>query len=144
MFVLRLFGPLVLMLALVAGCGPENVSKPKEGSPIKKLAILYGQFTGRHRGQPPKDENEFKEYYATAGKASLESHKVASLESLMTSPRDGKPYVIIYGVPKGPPGPAGAPVVMYEQEGVNGMRYVASSLGAVEEVDEATFKRYVP
>jgi len=35
-------------------------------------------------------------------------------------------------------------VVAYEQEGVNGKRFVASKMGAVEEVDEARFRKMVP
>jgi len=65
-------------------------------------------------------------------------------DSLFISPRDGKPYVVLYGRSKGPPGPGGAPVVAYEQEGRGGRRFVASSMGAIEEVDDAAFRRMVP
>jgi hypothetical protein len=34
--------------------------------------------------------------------------------------------------------------VAYEQEGVDGKRYVATVVGAVEEVDEARFRELVP
>ena len=39
---------------------------------------------------------------------------------------------------------AGQPVIAYEQEGVGGKRFIASSLGAVDEVDEATLAQLVP
>ena len=52
--------------------------------------------------------------------------------------------MVLYGAPDGPPGPGGAPVIAYEQEGVGGKRFVASSLAAIEEVDEARFRELVP
>jgi hypothetical protein len=77
----------------------------------------------------------------------LKSLNVSSIEELFVSPRDGKPYKILYGeaakkAPSG--GPAGAPVIAYEQQGQGGRRWVASAMGAIEEVDEARLKQLVP
>ena len=36
------------------------------------------------------------------------------------------------------------PIIAYEQTGVGDKRLVASSLGGVEEVDEARFRKLVP
>ena len=38
----------------------------------------------------------------------------------------------------------GQPVVAYETTGVGGKRLVANTLGAIDEVDEATFRTLVP
>ena len=130
-------------LLVVAGCESQKQAA-QEAATIKPLALLYGQFTGQHRGQPPKSEREFKAFVESQGKPLLDSFGVSSVESLFASPRDKKPYVVRYGAVTGPPGPAGQPVIAYEQEGIAGKRYVASSLGAVEEVDAATFQRLVP
>jgi len=141
------------MVALVAslgvlGCGDGARRQAQEFSQsnLRPLAILYGQFVGQHRGQPPKSEAEFRAFIK-----SLKPEQLAALaggrdaDSLFVSTRDQKPYVVIYGrAATGPPGPAGAPVVVYEQEGRGGKRFVANSLGAVEELDEATFKQRVP
>lgn len=137
---------MLLAATILPGCGgTETASKSKEAAPIKPLSVVYGLYVGRHRGQAPPNEAELKAFAASPdAKPILDTFKVASFESLLTSPRDNKPYVIVYGAPKGPPGPGMAPVVIYEQQGSGGMRYVASSLGAIEEVDEATFKKYVP
>jgi hypothetical protein len=109
---------------------------PDHAAARHNLALLYGQFTGQHRGQPPKSEAEFRAFIEAKGKPLLASFGIADVESLFTSPRDKKPYVVRYGVVTGPPGPAGQPVIAYEQEGVGGKRFVASSLGAVDEIDE--------
>ena len=141
---------LVALLASlgVLGCGDGARRKAQElsQSNLKPLAILYGQFASQHRGQPPKTEAEFRAFIK-----SFKPEQLAAItggrdaDGLFVSTRDQKPYVVIYGrTAKGPPGPAGAPVVVYEQEGRGGKRFVANSLGAVEELDEATFKQRVP
>jgi hypothetical protein len=132
-----------IVLLSAAGCTDVEAVQ-EQSSTIKPLAVLYGKYVGEHRGQPPAGEAEFKAYIEASGKPILEANKISDVESLFTSSRDHQPYVILYGPLTGPPGPAGQPVFAYEKVGVNGKRYVASSLGAVEEVDEAGFKKVVP
>lgn len=129
------------------GCGAsQRQSQPREESRLKPLAVFYGQFTGQHRGMAPASEAEFKEFLRTIPPEQLASFQVKDIDTLFVSERDGKPYVILYGNVSAnrPAGPAGAPVIAYEQQGVGGKRFVASSIGAVEEVDEARFKQWVP
>jgi hypothetical protein len=133
-----------VVVALLAGCGTTTASRETESSNLKPLAVLYGQYTGTHKGQPPASEDEFKAYLKTVRPEVLKSLNVADTESLFVSSRDQKPYVIKYGKVQGPAGPGGMPVFVYEQEGVGGMRYVATSVGAVAEVDEARFRELVP
>ena len=132
-------------LLCLAGCGSQSQSKPREQSNLKPLSIFFGQYRGQHRGEAPASEAEFKAFLGTISKEQLASFGVQDVNSLFLSTRDQKPYVILYGdaSKNNPPGPAGFPVVAYEQEGVGGKRFVASS-GAVQEVDEAEFKRLVP
>ena len=139
----------LLILAVVLtclGCGPVGEpNRAQEESGLKPLAIFYGRFVPQHQGKPPKDEAEFKAYLQEP--QNLEElqkvFNVPNLDALFVSSRDQKPYVVIYGPTSGE-GPAGQPVVAYEQEGVNGKRFVASKMGAVEEVDEARFRKMVP
>jgi hypothetical protein len=60
---------------------------------------------------------------------------------LFISDRDSKSYRIFYGPP--PEGVASG-IVAFEQEGVDGHRYIGYSLGMVEEADEARFNKLVP
>jgi hypothetical protein len=129
------------------GCGGPSgeSSRAREESGLKPLGIFYARFVPQHQGKPPKDEAEFKAYLQEP--QNLEELKkvfnVPDVDSMFVSSRDKKPYVVIYGPTSGE-GPAGQPVVAYEQEGVNGKRFVASKMGAVEEVDEARFRKMVP
>lgn len=133
-----------LSTLLLLGCGTEAPKRESEASTLKPLMVLYGQFLGRNRGKPPANEAEFKKHVESAGKATLESFGITDLESLFISSRDHKPYVILYGPISGPPGPGNQPVVAYEAEGIGGRRYVATSVGAVEEVDDTRFRQLVP
>jgi hypothetical protein len=128
------------------GCGPVGEpNRAQEESGLKPLGIFYGRFVPQHQGQPPKDEAEFKAYLKEP--RNLEELKkvfnVPDVDAMFVSNRDKKPYIVIYGPTSGE-GPAGQPVIAYEQEGMNGKRFVASKMGAVEEVDEARFRKMVP
>jgi len=131
---------------LATGCGTRIESQEREQSNLKPLAIMYGQFIGQHRGQPPKNEEEFKQYVRSQSPDALASFGVSDPDAIFVSSRDGQPYVVHYGnaARTGPPGPGGQPVIAYEQTGVGGDRFVASSIGAIEEVDEERFRELVP
>jgi hypothetical protein len=140
--------PLLAALVLFAGCsgGGEAKSAAREQSHIKTLAVLYGTYVGSHRGQLPPNEAAFKQYVQASSAQSRGGVTVADPQSIFVSERDAQPYVILYGdaARRGPSGgPAGSPVVIYEQVGVDGLRFVASNMGAVEEVDQARFKQLV-
>ena len=111
---------------------------------MKPLAVYYGQYQGKHQGRPPANEAEFKAFLKTLPPEALGSFAVTDVESLFVSSRDKKPYAIKYGKVEGPPGPGGMPVMAYEQEGVGGKRFIATTIGAVEEVDETRFRQLVP
>ena len=137
------------LAAAVLGCSSaaQRSAQQREESGLKTLAILYMQFAGQHQGKGPASEAEFKAFIQKLPEDQRKSLNVKDVDALFVSPRDGKPYVIVYGAKRSAaPSPtgSGAPVVGYEQVGVGGRRYVASALGAVEEVDEAAFKTRVP
>lgn len=135
---------LALGLASVfSGCGEQPPSVAFEESNLKKLALFYGHYQARHQGQLPADEKSFKEFIKQQ-QLLLDSQGIKDVDALFISERDKQPYVIIYaGEPLGTQGPGGSPVVAYEKQGVGGKRYVASSLGAVENVEDARFREWV-
>jgi hypothetical protein len=147
---LRLAGAATVVLSAlvgILGCGGGARRQAQElsQSNLRPLGILYGQYISQHRGQAPKNETEFRAFIKSLKPAQLAAVAGSrDADSLFVSTRDQKPYVVIYGKAQGPPGPAGSPVVAYEQEGRGGKRFVGNSLGAVEELDEATFKQRVP
>jgi hypothetical protein len=66
---------------------------------------------------------------------------ISSAEELFVSERDGLPYVVFYD--RTPAGVANG-VIAFEQQGVDGLRYVGYSVGIVEEADEQRFDTLVP
>ena len=51
-------------------------------------------------------------------------------------------YGVAWKIPSGVPRPDGSTVmVIWEQTGVNGKRYVADAVGHIEEIDEAEFQK---
>ena len=134
-----------LVLVTTVGCNSTNPEAAAEqASTLKPLAVIYGKYQGEHQGRPPANEAEFKAYVQSSAKPILEANGIQSVEALFISSRDQQPFVILYGPLTGPPGPAGQPVFAYEKVGVDGKRYVATSLGAVHELDEAEFRKVVP
>ncbi len=127
----------VLMAAAAApiGCSPASKSGVGEIPHIKLLASFYNR-AARDLGRYPKNEQELKQ---TIGKMdlNLEAMKLASVDELYVSERDGEPLVIV-----SPPNAKG--VILYEKTGVDGTRLVALSEGNVQEVDEARFRELVP
>jgi len=127
----------------VSGCR-RGLDRENEQSNLKPLAVFYGRYVAQHRGQPPADEAQFKQFLNSINPSELAAFQVNSVESLFVSPRDGKPYVIVYGHSRQRPAPGASPVIAYEQEGKGGKRLVANALGAVEEVDQARLKQLLP
>ncbi len=136
----------LLVVGAIGGCGgAKRQAREISESNLKPLAILYGQYISQHRGQPPGNEAQFKAFIKSlppARLAALTENRDA--DGLFLSPRDGKPYVVLYGRSKGAADPGAARVVAYEQEGSGGKRLVANSMGAIDEVDETAFRQMVP
>ncbi|WP_254507703.1 hypothetical protein [Anatilimnocola floriformis] len=133
---------LSISLALLLGCSGQRTAPPDEVS-IKALTIQYGRFFQTHQGKPPANEAEFKAFVEKVPAAELAAQGCSDPTKLWTSARDGQPYVVTYGAASNPSGPSG-PVVIYEKAGAGGRRFVGTSLGNVEEVDDARFRELVP
>jgi hypothetical protein len=125
-----------MLLQLAAGC--TSSSQTSTQSNLAILAKNYGMYQAQNQGQTPPDEKKFKEFIQKQDPA-------AKVDELFTSPRDGQPYVILYGKKAAVPDPQkGMPIVAYEKVGVGGKRLVARSTTQVEEVDDAKLREWVP
>jgi hypothetical protein len=139
---LRLLLVLSSSLALLSGCGSSNDSAERESSNLKPLAVFYGRYIGSNRGKSPADENELKEFIRSQPADELNNLGVTDVEALFISSRDKKPYKFNFKAKASNPGEIA--VFAWEQDGVEGKRFVGGTLGQIEEVDSERFQKLVP
>jgi hypothetical protein len=107
---------------------------------------MYDKYAGQHNGKPPASMNDLRGHIQQSIKPEdLATLGVASLDDLFVSPRDRQPYKLI-PLARLPPlaGRHPGPVVIYEQQGLEGKRFVGYLGGRTEEVDADRFRQLVP
>jgi hypothetical protein len=136
----------VLLLLTATGCGQSTPLFSPIDARLSRLGLSYGLYAGKYHGKTPSNLEELRRYVGqSVTSEQLTALGVNSVDALFVSPRDGKPYTLI-PLPHLPPPVAGEqpPVVLYEQIGQQGKRYVAYLGGGVEEVDAERFRQLVP
>jgi hypothetical protein len=126
--------------AALVGCG--GVSRTGGGDDfqarrsISELASFYGDYMSEHAGAPPADEAAFRAFLQQRS-AGIERMDVGGVDGLLTSPRDGQPFVVIYGKRIAPADSPNTPWAVYEQTGVDGKRLAAQVRGEIVELTDA-------
>src|SRR5262245_14607699 len=128
----------LLLCFLAAGCGGNGeVPDPDVKQNLRSLFEVYQMYTNDKR-VPPPDEAALRTYVETLPADRKDNMFLpANLDHLFVSVRDGQKFAIKYGLVPDPTVTAG---LAWEQVGKNGKRYVALSMGYVEEYDEANFQ----
>lgn len=122
-----------LAMGVLTACGRTKKSvHGKQDSHVRKLAAQYVRASSK-LGHVPRDEREFKRALAALA-IPWQALEVDSVDALFISERDGLPLIVVYGAL-----PKGTDVVVYEQTGVDGKRFVGHANGMVDEVDEHSF-----
>jgi len=118
----------------------KGTSDPPAKLRLEKVFEMYQAYINQ-KGKPPPNEDGFKEFVRSLPP---EEKKLAGItddvDAFLVSPRDGQKYVIRYGLRPDPGGATQA--IAWEQAGKNGTRYVALSIGYVQQCDEETFNSY--
>jgi len=139
---LRLLLLISTSFLMLSGCGSSKESGERESSNLKPLAVFYGRYIGTNRGKSPADEKELKEFIRSQPAQELTNLGVTDVEALFVSSRDKKPYKFNFKAKSSNPGEIA--VFAWEQEGIEGKRYVGGTLGQIEEVDAERFQKLVP
>ena len=140
---LVLSGWLVVFSCLTsAGCtssaGSASQADAKER--IWQLFRVYKAYVERNKKGPP-DEQSLREFGARLSPQERDEAMIGDdLEGIFTSPRDGQKYVVRYNLKLEPTGPTKG--VIWEAQGEGGYRFVALTMGYVEEYNETMFKEY--
>jgi hypothetical protein len=110
-----------------AGCSRTTLPavKQQDTGNLTTIGLAYNRATDK-LGRPPKDLEELKPHLKDLGDP----------EAILRSPHDGQPYVILFGrdirkIDVMPP-----PIIAYEQQGSNGIRYVLNTMGIQPMTDE--------
>lgn len=118
------------------GCGSKNpVATGIDRDTRIRLNILansYRDYLSVHRGRPPQDMKVFREFLQSRSDE-LNTYKergiVNSVEELLFSARDGKPFTFVFGKPLKVSQSPDAFWVAYEKQGVDGNRLAVSTYG---------------
>jgi hypothetical protein len=109
---------------------------------IESLFNLYKSYIETKKKAPP-NEQALRDYSKELTEQQLDDLLIGrDLESIFVSDRDNEPFQIAYGqMLKSGEDPV---AIIYEKTGLNGMKYVALSIGYSEEYDEETLQEYLP
>jgi hypothetical protein len=125
---------LVAGVLFTTGCGPEPIQYDeqtiKAADQFRKVAVAYNQAAQRKRAAVSAEDL----------KPFLKEH--GDPDTLLVSPLDGKPIVIVPGVTPGTePADDERMIVAYEQAGVNGQRMTVDIRGTVALVSDKDFAK---
>ncbi len=145
----RHISPAVALAVLAAFCAfgsfgckgsvTATTNDPAEKLRLEILAELYRDYVNQHRRGPP-NEQAFKDHIRKLPKEQKDQLKIGDdVDTLFVSPRDQQKYVIRYNLALSVEGETRA--IAWEHTGKDGKRFVALSMGYVEEKDEDEFKQ---
>jgi hypothetical protein len=135
---------LAVLIAL-AGCSRAATTAEDKSVVDYKLtsvmANLYNGYLGEHSGQPPKDEQPFRQFLQT--KEEILTKSGLTVDKMFVSPRNGKPFNWVYGRPLAA-STIGITMIGYEAEPSDGQRMILGGRGEYQLVDEAKFHAAYP
>lgn len=146
---LRIISGALLFAILLTSCRRASGPIAQEQTNLSWLASMYGMYIAQHQGRAPKNLDELHKFVEQSTTADqLARLKVANVNELFVSPRDGKPFALVsYDKMPALKGGEPPPVVLYEAQGQNGKRaiaYVSGGTGGTRTVDEQEFQKMLP
>lgn len=96
------------------------------------LSVYYGDYL-QAQSAPPKDAATFRAYIESRS-SDLQRYNLQGPDQLLTSPRDGQPFVIVTGKRLAPKDSPGTPWAAYEQTGALGTQMAVQVRGGVHDL----------
>ena len=130
------------LLAATSGCNDPTAgyTETEAKNRLTRLLRLY-QLHVEKTKKGPASEQELREFAKQLTAKERDDYLIGEdVESIFVSSRDNQPFVIKYNLNVKPGGEPRA--VAWEATGQEGRRYVALSIGYVEEYSEETFQQY--
>jgi len=135
------WGVSVLVLIVMTGCGGDSIAPPQSDAQdrLSKLMNLYRYYVEKTQKGPP-NEDALREFGQKLSAQEKTDRLIGDdLESIFTSPRDSKKFMVKYNIK---PDPSVNRALAWEATGKNGMHWVALTMGYFVEYDEETLKQY--
>jgi hypothetical protein len=130
---------LFVVAMAISGCGGAPPPPPNAQLHVEEIASWYQKYQALNGRQPPPDEATF---VAFINKMMKEQGVAEGMrQDYLVSPRDGKKFVVRYGKPMSTDPTRN--IVVYEQEGQDGKKWMANAAGVGREVDDAELKQLV-
>lgn len=131
------FLAILAFIACVVHCGCDNgpvvieTRVPEVQQRLMAVRSAYASFLEQN-GRPPENETELRSTF-----------NQSEVDKLLTSPRDGKPFNVCYGIDiySNLDWAKDVAVVAYEQEGESNTRWVLAAPGAIFELSQEDFKQ---
>lgn len=132
----------VLVLGM-SGCGSGSTGaapQPEAKVRLTQLLRLYQVYVDKNKKGPP-NEQALREFGQKLSAKERDEFLIGDdLDTMFMGPRDNQKFIIAYNLKPDPGGATQA--VAWEASNKNGMRFVALSVGQVEEYDDETFAGY--
>jgi hypothetical protein len=132
-------GVLLSLMLVLGGCSSNSVESQvaaMNSSNIKRVANVFAAWQNSHGGEGPKDLETLKTFTKGIPVDALQNMKIdtSNLDQVFVSERDGKPFKIKFGAVR----PAMAPhiPIVFEADGVDGVKQVAWTNAAVQELND--------
>jgi hypothetical protein len=137
---------LVMIAALLAGCGQKSGPIAQEQTNLSWLGSMYSMYIAQNGGRAPKSIDELRKFVETRSTPDVLTRlKIASMNELFVSPRDGKPFVLVsYAKLPAPTAGQPPPLVLYETAGQNGEHAVAFLGGGTQTVSATDLQKLLP
>lgn len=124
------------LLAVLTGCGEPSVDPDLSRTRLRGLcrALSLSDF---FIGHEPRNREEL----LTTVRGMIIQPEIEDRDSILISPRDSEPYVVIYGskLIDGNKDNARSTVIAYEQKGAEGKRYVLMAGQNIEVLSDQEF-----
>ncbi|MEX2140748.1 MAG: hypothetical protein WD894_15910 [Pirellulales bacterium] len=127
---------LVAAVFVVSGCSGGGAPPPDAQLNVEEVATWYTIYRAKHNNrQTPPNEEAFVAFI----KKTMKENGVDMRADFLVSPRDGKKFVVNYGKPMSDSQERN--IVVYEQEGYDGKKWMAPEVGYAREVDDAELQQ---
>lgn len=135
----------LLISLLISGCQSGGGEISPAQTKLAWLGSMYGMYISQNGGQTPKSMDEFRKFIEKKATAErLQRLGVANMDELLTSSRDGKPFVLVTHTKLPPPGSGQPVIVLYEETGEGGQHAISYLGGITDTVDEDKLSQLLP